>query len=134
MHFVMAVCLPYGRVITVPRLFRTMAKSSYRIMHLAHDLLRAKQGDGSVDIDSTIQTAMQAVTLNSLALQQLDQIRCNRFVSVLPDDMRGLVDAPSVPHSELFGDIGERQKEAKTKVEVPASITLTPQKRCVLSF
>ena len=50
------------------------------MMHLSHDLLRAKQGDGSVDIDSTIQTAMQAITLNSLGLHQLDQIRRNPFV------------------------------------------------------
>ena len=52
-------------------------------------------------------------------------------MSVLPADLQGLVKAPSVPHAELFGNIGERQKEAKATAVVAASLTPQPQTRSV---
>ena len=52
-------------------------------------------------------------------------------MSVLPADLRGLVNAPSVPHAELFGNIGERRKEAEATAVVAASLTPKPQKRSV---
>ena len=111
----------------------SVAKASYNIMKLTNDLTRAKQGDSTVDIDSTIQLAMQAVTLNSLAMQQIDQIRRNRFASVLPDDLKGLIDVPSERHDEIFGSIVDRQKEAKAKAEVTASLTPKSAKRSLSS-
>ena len=100
----------------------TLVKSSYSMMKVAEDLVKAEKG-------STIQSVLEAVTLNILALPTMDQLRRDKFLTILPHNLEGLAERPKGSHDHLFGDIKERQVEAKAKAEVVASLMLKPQKR-----
>ena len=60
----------------------------------------------------TIKSVLEAVILNTLALQHLDQLRRDKFLTVLPHNMKSLAERPKGSH----GDITERQIEAKQKL------------------
>ena len=96
-------------------------------MKVAEDLVKAEKGDLSVDVGSTIQSVLEAVTLNTLALQTMDQLRRDKFLTILPHNLKGLAEQPKGSHDHLFGDIKERQVEAKAKAEVVASLMPKPQ-------
>ena len=93
----------------------TLVKSSYIMMKVAEDLVKAEKGDLSVDVGSTIKSVLEAVTLNTL--------------TILPHNLKGLAERPKGSHDHLFGDIKERQVETKPKAEVVASLMPKPQKR-----
>ena len=107
----------------------TLVKSSYSMMKVVDDLAKAEKGDQSVDVGDTIKSVLEAVTLNTLALQHMDQLRHDKFLTVLPHNMKSLAEQPKGSHEQLFGDIMERQIEAETKAEVVDSLMLKPQKR-----
>ena len=107
----------------------TLVKSSYSMMKVAEDLVKAEKGDLSVDVGSTIKSVLEAVTLNTLALQTMDKLRRDKFLTILPHNLKGLAERPKGSHDHLFGDIKERQVEAKAKAEVVASLMPKPQKR-----
>ena len=100
----------------------TLVKSSYSMMKVAEDLVKAEKGDLSVDVVSTIQSVLEAVTLNTLALQTMDQLRHDKFLTILPHNLKSLAERPKGSHDHLFGDIEERQV-------VVASLMPKPQKR-----
>ena len=99
------------------------------MMKVAEDLVKAEKGDLSVDVGSTIKSVLEAVTLNTLALQNMDQLRRDKFLTILPHNLKGLAERPKGSHEHLFGDIKEQQVEAKAKAEVVASLMPKPQKR-----
>ena len=106
----------------------TLVKSSYSMMKVAEDLVKAEKGDLSVDVGSTIQSVLKAVTLNTLAFQTMYQLRRDKFLTILPHNLKGLAERPKGSHDHMFGDIKERQVEAKAKAEVVASLMPKPQK------
>ena len=83
----------------------TLAKSSYSMMKFADDLAKAEKGDQSVDEEDTIKSVLEAVTLNTLALQHMDLLRRDKFLTVLPHNMKSLAERPKGSHEQLFGDI-----------------------------
>ena len=107
----------------------TLVKSSYSMMKVADDLAKAEKGDQSVDVGDTIKSVLEAETLNTLALQHMDQLRRDKFLTVLPHNMKSLAERPKGSHEQLFGDIRERQIEAKAKAEVVASLVPKPPVR-----
>ena len=48
---------------------------------------RGGGGVQSVDVGDTIKSVLEAVTLNTLALQHMDQLRRDKFLTVLPHNM-----------------------------------------------
>ena len=106
-----------------------LVKSSYSMMKVADDLAKAEKGDQSVEVGDTIKSVLEAVTLNALALQHMDQLRRDKFLTVLPHYMKSLAERPKGSHDQLFGDITKRQIEAKAKAEVVASFMPKPKKR-----
>ena len=62
---------------------------------------------------STIKSVLEAVTLNTLVLQTMDQLRGEKFLTILPHDLKGLADRPKGSHDHLFGDIKEQQAKKK---------------------
>ena len=63
------------------------------------------------------------VTFNSLAMQQLDQVRTMAFKPVLPPHLCDLTKLPTGKHAEIFGDdLPARQKELQTKAELAAPL------------
>ena len=106
----------------------TLVKSSYSMMKVADDLAKAEKGDQSVNVGDIIKSVLEAVTLNTLALHHMDQLRHDKFLTVLPHNMKSLAERPKGSHEQLFGDITEWQIEAKAKAEVVASLMPKPQK------
>ena len=90
---------------------------------------KQKRGTNLLMWGDTIKSVLEAVTLNTLALQHMDQLRREMFLTVLPHNMKSLAERPKGSHEQLFGDITERQIEAKAKAEVVASLMPKPQKR-----
>ena len=90
----------------------SLIKSSYVTMKMAQ-----ARGDLSPQLyDVLADHCLHASTLNSVAVQQLDQVRRSGFKPVLPTHLKGLAKVPPSPHSELFGDdLPARQKELKDK-------------------
>ena len=101
----------------------TLVKSSYSMMKVVDDLVKAEKGDLSADVGYTINSVLEAVTLNTLALQSMDQLRHEKFLTIL----KGLTERPKGSHEHLFGDIKERQVEAKAKAEMVASLMQNPR-------
>ena len=96
----------------------SLVKSSYVTMKMAEDLAQAQaRGDLSPQLyDVLSDHCLHAFTFNSVAVQQLDQVRRLGFKPVLPTHLKGLAKVPPSPHSELFGnDLPARQKELKDK-------------------
>ena len=110
----------------------TLVKSSYSMMKVEDDLAKTEKRDQSVDVGDTIKSVLEAVTLNTLALQHMDQLRHDKFLTVLPRNRKSLAERPKGSHEQLFGDIMERQIEAEAKAEVVDSLMPKPQK-CPLS-
>ena len=103
-----------------------LIKSSYITMKLAEDL---DQADAKGDINPQLYDKMSdqcihSLTLNSVAVQQLDQVRRSAFKPVLPTHLKGLTEVPPSPHTELFGnDLPKnRQKELKEKAELAEAL------------
>ena len=91
----------------------SLVKSSYVTMKMAEDLAQAQaRGDLSPKLyDVLADHCLHAFTMNSVAAQQLDQVRRLGFKPVLPTHLKGLAKVPPSPHSELFGDdLPARQK------------------------
>ena len=102
----------------------SFVKSSYVTMKMAEDLAQAQaRGDLSPQLyDVLSDHCLHAFTLNSVAVQQLDQVRRLGFKPVLPTHLKGLAKVsppPPSPHSELFGDdLPACQKELKDKSDL----------------
>ena len=102
-----------------------LIKSSYITMKLAEDLDQAHaKGDINPQLyDKMSDQCIHSLTLNSVAVQQLDQVRRSAFKPVLPTHLKGLTKVPPSPHTELFGnDLPTRQKELKEKAELAESL------------
>ena len=70
-----------------------------------------------------------SLTLNSVAVQQLDEVRRSGFKPVLPTHLKGWPRSPPTPHSELFGNnLPTHQKELKEKADLAASLGKPPEK------
>ena len=115
----------------------SLVKSSYVTMKLAEELAQAhSRGDLSPQIyDVLSDRCLHSLTLNSVAVQQLDQVRRSAFKPVLPAHLKGLAKVPPPPppppspHVELFGDdLPTRQKELKEKADLAASLGKPPEK------
>ena len=105
----------------------SLVKSSYHSMRLAEELSRAHtEGKLTTELyDVFSDHCLHAVSLNSLAIQQLDQVKRSDFKTVLPTHLRGLSKAPTNKHTEIFGDdLLARQKELKDKADLAASLTM----------
>ena len=103
----------------------SLVKSSYVTMKIAEDLAQAQAwGDLSPQLyDVLLDHCLHAFTFNSVAVQQLDQVRRSGFKPVLPTHLKGLAKVPPSPHSELFGDdLPVRQKELKDKSDLAESL------------
>ena len=102
-----------------------LIKSSYITMKLAEDLDQAHaKGDINPQLyDKMSDQCIHSLTLNSVAVQQLDQVRRSAFKPVLPTHLKGLTKVPPSTHTELFGnDLPTRQKELKEKAELAESL------------
>ena len=77
----------------------SLVKSSYITMKMAEDLVQAQaRGDLSPQLyDVLSDHCIHAFTLNSVAVQQLDQVRRLRFKPVLPTHLKGLAKVPPSP-------------------------------------
>ena len=109
----------------------SLVKSSYVTMKMAEDFAQAQaRGDLSPQLyDVLSDHCLHAFTLNSVAVQQLDQVRRLGFKPVLPTHLQGLAKVPPSPHSELFGDdLQARQKELKDKSDLAESLGKPPEK------
>ena len=103
----------------------SLVKSSYVTMKMAEDWAQAQaRGDLSPQLyDVLSDHCLHAFTFNSVAVQQLDQVRRLGFKPVLPTHLKGLAKVPPSPHSELFGDnLPTRQKELKDKSDLAESL------------
>ena len=103
----------------------SLVKSSYVTMKMAEDLAQAQaRGDLSPQLyDVLSDHCLHAFTMNSVAVQQLDQVRRLGFKPVLPTHLKGLAKVPPSPHSELFGDdLPACQKELKDKSDLAESL------------
>ena len=103
----------------------SLVKSSFVTMKMAEDLAQAQaRGDLSPQLyDVLSDHCLHAFTFNSVAVQQLDQVRKSGFKPVLPTHLKGLAKVPLSPHSELFGDdLPARQKELKDKSDLAESM------------
>ena len=82
-------------------------------MKLAEDLAQA-HAKGEINpqlYDAMSDQCIHSLTLNSVAVQQLDQVRRSAFKPVLPAHLKGLTKVPPSTHTELFGDdLPTRQK------------------------
>ena len=80
----------------------SLVKSSYVTMKLAEELAQAhSRGDLSPQLyDVLSDRCLHSLTLNSVAVQQLDQVRRSAFKPVLPAHLKGLakVPPPPLPH------------------------------------
>ena len=74
----------------------SLVKSSYVTMKMAEDLAQAQaRGDLSPQLyDVLSDHCLHAFTLNSVAVQQLDQVRRLGFKTVLPTHLKGLAMVP----------------------------------------
>ena len=74
----------------------SLVKSSYVTMKLAEDLAQAhSRGDLSHQLyDVLSDHCLHSLTLNSVAVQQLDQVRRSAFKPVLPTYLKGLAKVP----------------------------------------
>ena len=109
----------------------SLVKSSYVTMKLAEELDQAhSRGDLSPQLyDVLSDRCLHSLTLNSVAVQQLDQVRRSAFKPALPAHLKGLANVPPSPHIELFGDdLPTRQKELKEKADLVASLGKPPEK------
>ena len=98
----------------------SLIKSSYITMKLAEDLAQAH---------AMSDQCIHSLTLNSVAVQQLDQVRRSAFKPVLPTHLKGLTKVPPSPHTELFGgDLPTRQKELKDKADLAESLGKSTEK------
>ena len=109
----------------------SLIKSSYITMKLAEDLAQAHaKGDINPQLyDAMSDQCIHSLTLNYVAVQQLDQVRRSAFKPVLPTHLKGLTKVPPSPHTELFGDdLPTRQKELKEKVDLAESLGKSTEK------
>ena len=109
----------------------SLIKSSYITMKLAEDLAQAHaKGDINPQLyDAMSDQCIHSLTLNSVAVQQLDQVRRSAFKPVLPTHLQGLTKVPPSPHTELFGDdLPTRQKELKEKADLAESLGKSTEK------
>ena len=91
----------------------SLIKSSYITMKLAEDS----------------DQCIHSLTLNSVAVQQLDQVQRSAFKPVLPAHLKGLTKVPPSPHTELFGDdLPTCQKELKEKADLAESLGKSTEK------
>ena len=103
----------------------SLVKSSYVDMKMAEDLAQAQaRGNLSPQLyDVLSDHCLHAFTMNSVAVQQLDQVRRSGFKPVLSTHLKGLAKVPPSAHSELFGDdLPARQKELKDKSDLAESL------------
>ena len=103
----------------------SLVKSSYVTMKMAEDLAQAQaRGDLFPQLyDVLSDHCLHAFTMNSVAVQQLDQVRRLGFKPVLPTHLKGLAKVSPSPHSELFGDdLPAHQKELKDKSDLAESL------------
>ena len=109
----------------------SLIKSSYITMKLAEDLAQA-HAKGYINpqlYDAMSDQCIQSLTLNSVAVQQLDQVRRSAFKPVLPTHLKGLTKVPPSPHTELFGnDLPTHQKELKEKADLAESLGKSTEK------
>ena len=102
-----------------------LIKSSYITMKSAEDLAQA-HAKGEINpqlYDAMSDQCNHSLTLNSVAVQQMDQVRRSAFKPVLPAHLKGLTKVPPSPHTELFGDdLPTRQKELKEKADLAESL------------
>ena len=77
----------------------SLVKSSYVTMKLAEELAQAhSRGDLSPQLyDVLFDRRLHSLTLNSVAVQQLDQVRRFAFKSVLPAHMLNYLETTSLP-------------------------------------
>ena len=109
----------------------SLVKSSYVTMKLAEELAQThSRGDLSPQLyDVLSHRCLHSLTLNSVAVQQLDQVRRSAFKPVLPAHLKELAKVRPSPHIELFGDdLPTRQKELKKKADLAASLGKPPEK------
>ena len=72
---------------------------------------------------------IHSLILNSVAVQQLDQVQRSAFKPVLPAHLKGLTKVPPSPHTELFGDdLPTHQKELKEKADLAESLGKSTEK------
>ena len=81
----------------------SLVKSSYVTMKLAEELTQAhSQGDLSPQLYNILSNrCLHSLTLNSVAAQQLDQVRRSAFKPVLPAHLKGLAKPPPPPPPPL---------------------------------
>ena len=106
----------------------TIAKSSYVNMKLAEEMMQANT-EGHLPqklYDGFLDYCLNMVTFNSLAMQQLDQVRRTAFKPILPPHLRGLAKLPTGKHAEIFGDDLPARQELQTKAELAASLLKPP--------
>ena len=87
-------------------------------MKVADDLAKAEKGDQSV-----VGAQLNLSSRWSPCIPPRD-----KFLTVLPHNMKSLAERPKGSHEQLFGDIMEWQIEAKANAEVVASLMPIPQK------
>ena len=109
----------------------SLIKSSYITMELAEDLAQAHaKGEINAQLyDAISDQCIHFLTLNYVAVQQLDQVRRSAFKHVLPAHLKGLTKVPPSPHTELYGDdLPTRQKELKDKADLAESLGKSTEK------
>ena len=81
----------------------SLVKSPYVTMKLAEELAQAhSRGDLSPQLyDVLSDRCLHSLTLNSVAVQQLDQVRRSAFKPVLPTHLKGLAKVPPPPPPPL---------------------------------
>ena len=57
-----------------------LVKSPYSMIKVVDDLAKTEKGDQYVDVADTIKSVLEAVNLNTLALQHMDQLRRDKFL------------------------------------------------------
>ena len=100
-------------------------------MKLAEDLAQAHaKGDINPQLyDAMSDQCIHSLTLNSVAVKQLDEVLRSVFKPVLPTHLKGLTKVPSSTHTELFGnDLPTCQKELKEKADLAESLGKSMEK------